>query len=45
MVHIASDVCPRLGLNNEDTKMVIWLVLNHLLMSKTAFKYELGDPK
>ncbi len=43
--HIASDVCPRLGLNIEDTKMVKWLVLNHLLMSKTAFKYELGDPK
>lgn len=42
---IASDVCPRLGLNIEDTKMVKWLVLNHLLMSKTAFKYELGDPK
>ena len=42
---IASDVCSRLGLNNEDTKMVRWLVLNHLLMSKTAFKYELGDPK
>ena len=42
---IASDVCIRLGLNIEDTKMVKWLVLNHLLMSKTAFKYELGDPK
>ena len=42
---IASDVCPRLGLNIEDTKMVKWLVLNHLLMSKTAFKYELGDAK
>ena len=25
--------------------MVEWLVLHHLLMSKTAFRYELGDPK
>ena len=43
--HIAIRVCPRFGLNIQDTKMVIWLVKNHLLMSKTAFKYELGDPK
>ena len=42
---VASDVCPRLGLNIEDTKMVRWLVLNHLLMSRTAFKYELSDHK
>ena len=42
---IAIRVCPRFGLNIQDTKMVIWLVKNHLLMSKTAFKYELGDPK
>ncbi len=42
---IASSVCPRLGLNKDETKMVEWLVLHHLLMSKTAFRYELGDPK
>ncbi len=42
---IASKVSPRLGLNKEETKMVEWLVLHHLLMSKTAFRYELGDPK
>ena len=42
---IASKICPRLGLNKEETKMVEWLVLHHLLMSKTAFRYELGDPK
>ena len=42
---IASIICPRLGLNEEETKTVQWLVLNHLLMSKIAFRYELGDPK
>ncbi len=42
---VASTICPRLGLNKEETKMVEWLVLHHLLMSKTAFRYELGDPK
>ena len=42
---IALTVCPRLGLNKDETKMVEWLVLHHLLMSKTAFRYELGDPK
>ena len=42
---IASIICPRLGLSEEETKTVQWLVLNHLLMSKIAFRYELGDPK
>ncbi len=42
---IASDVCPRLGLSKEETVTVEWLILHHLLMSKTAFRYELGDPK
>ena len=42
---IASVVCPRLGLSKKETKTVEWLVLHHLLMSKTAFRYELGDAK
>ena len=42
---VASTVCPRLGLSNEETEIVKWLVLHHLLLSKTAFRYELGDPK
>ncbi len=42
---IALSVSPRLGLNKIETKMVEWLVLNHLLMSKTAFRYELDDEK
>ena len=42
---IASVVCPRLGLSKEETKTVEWLILYHLLMSKTAFRYELADEK
>ena len=42
---VASTVCPRLGLSNDETEIVKWLVLHHLLLSKTAFRYELGDPK
>ena len=42
---IASVICPRLGLSKEETKTVEWLILYHLLMSKTAFRYELGDAR
>ena len=42
---IASVICPRLGLSIEETKTVEWLILYHLLMSKTAFRYELGDTR
>ena len=42
---IASKLCPRLGLNKKETETVEWLILNHLLMSKTAFRYELNDIK
>ncbi len=42
---IASTVCHRLGLSKDETYIVKWLVFNHLLLSKTAFRYELSDPK
>ena len=42
---VALAVCPRLGLTPEETETVSWLVLNHLLMSKIAFRYDLNDPQ
>lgn len=42
---LALDICPRLGLTPEETETVSWLVLNHLLISETAFKRDIEDPK
>ncbi|MBT3557137.1 MAG: [protein-PII] uridylyltransferase [Rhodospirillales bacterium] len=40
---IALKLCPRLGLNEWETETVSWLVQEHLLMSKIAFKRDLDD--
>ena len=42
---ISKRLCPRFGLVSSDTKVVSWLVLNHLLLSETAFRYDLNDEK
>jgi [protein-PII] uridylyltransferase len=36
---------PRLGLSDEQTETVAWLVRNHLLLSRVAFKRDIEDPK
>jgi [protein-PII] uridylyltransferase len=42
---VAEQLCPRLGMSEEESALTAWLVRWHLLMSATAFKRDLSDPK
>jgi len=42
---VALKLGPRLGLTEEETETVSWLVLRHLDMSHIAFKRDVNDPK
>jgi [protein-PII] uridylyltransferase len=42
---IAKRLCPRLGLDKQQTELVSWLVEHHLLMSNIAQSRDLNDPR
>jgi [protein-PII] uridylyltransferase len=42
---IAESLCARFGLSPADAASVSWLVRNHLVMSDTAQKRDIADPK
>jgi len=42
---IAARLGPSLGLKAEETETLSWLVLHHLLLSQTAFRRDIDDPR
>ena len=42
--HIARDFCTQHELSTHDTKLIPWLVRNHLTMSMTAQRKDISDP-
>jgi [protein-PII] uridylyltransferase len=42
---IALKLGPRFGLTDEETETASWLVRHHLLMTRTAFKRDIDDPR
>lgn len=42
---VAEQLAPRLGLDAWETETVVWLIRYHLLMSRTAFKRDIDNPK
>ena len=42
---MAASIAPRLGLDEQESETVVWLVRNHLLMSDMVQKRDLSDPQ
>ena len=43
--NIARKFCDQHGLSKHDTKIITWLVRNHLIMSMTAQRKDISDPE
>ena len=41
----AGQFCRRHGLDDHDTELVVWLVLNHLMMSAVSQRKDISDPE
>ncbi|MBF0438197.1 MAG: [protein-PII] uridylyltransferase [Magnetococcales bacterium] len=42
---IAKKICERMDLPSNDIEMIVWLVENHLIFSRTAFRRDINDPE
>ncbi|MBF0191398.1 MAG: [protein-PII] uridylyltransferase [Magnetococcales bacterium] len=42
---IARNICERMALPSNDVEMIAWLVENHLIFSRTAFRRDINDPE
>ncbi|MBR4126819.1 MAG: [Alphaproteobacteria bacterium] len=42
---LAEKILTDLGVEKDDAETVVWLIANHLLMSQTAFRRDIFDPK
>ena len=42
---LSKEIAQRMGISNAQAELVSWLVEHHLLLSETAFKRDLDDPK
>ncbi len=42
---IAAELCPRFGMTDEETKLVVWLIAEHLTMSLVSERRDISDPK
>lgn len=42
---IAARLCPRFGMTDEETEIIVWLIAEHLTMSQFAERRDISDPK